>query len=186
MTFSLVPLSAQSLGKSRRANAAHKVLFSAHSFFIRAMRLRLIIYTYSLYSQLTWCIDQQWRVNAATNVHLKVSKALPYVMCILEYSSVGLINAMTFIELNHELTDIILYQWVRPLLDCKQPLFFFCKVTAGKNQARNEGVSPRRKDPGEKIRDRWLFCSVWGQRSCQGNLINQLNPSNLKRFINRT
>ena len=31
-------------------------------------------------------------------------------MCILEYSSVGLINAMTFIELNHELTDIILYQ----------------------------------------------------------------------------
>ena len=29
------------------------------------------------------------------------------------------------------------------------------------------------------------FRSVWGQRSCQDNLINQLNPSNFKRFINR-
>ena len=28
--------------------------------------------------------------------------------------------------------------------------------------------------------------SGWGQRSCQGNLINQLNPNYLKRFINRT
>ena len=29
-----------------------------------------------------------------------------------------------------------------------------------------------------------LFCLGSTKRSCQGNLINQLNPSNLKRFIN--
>ena len=43
-----------------------------------------------------------------------------------------------------------------------------------------------RKPEKKKIRDCWLFCFVWGQPSCQGNLINQLYQSNLKWFINRT
>ena len=81
-------------------------------------------------------------------------------MCILEHSSEGLINAMTFIELS----SLILYciSEFAPLLDCEQSLFFFlqsyCRQKPSRQAAkplaaRNEGVSPRRKNPGEKIRD---------------------------------